>query len=123
MNKGVQIIIRQQNSILLMKRRNTGYHDGGYGLPGGKVEQEEEVIAAAIREVLEEIDVRIENARILTVFQSDGWEHHIIYAEKWTGTPRNMEPGKCEEIRWFDRSALPSNIIPDVKNLITHLLT
>ena len=34
-----------------------------------------------------------------------------LTASKWRGEPKNMEPGKCDELRWFDEKSLPKNII------------
>lgn len=122
MNKGVQIIVQQNDSVLLMKRQNTGYCDSQYGFPSGKVEQNEEVYAAAIREAFEEIGILLQSVRLVTVLQEKDWEHHIMYAEKWTGIPQNKEPGKCELIGWYGLSTLPSDIIPYVKDFIQNIL-
>ena len=59
----VQLLLEEDNNILLMKRKNTGYEDGKYCLPGGHVEAHEEIRKALIREIKEEIgiDVDIQN--------------------------------------------------------------
>ena len=42
----------------------------------------------------------------------------FLEASKWSGEITNMEPGKCDDLRWFDFSDLPRNTIPYVKQAI-----
>ena len=55
----VQLLLENQDKILLMKRKNTGYEDGKYSLPGGHVEANEEIRKALVREAKEEIGINI----------------------------------------------------------------
>ena len=50
-----------KKKILLSKRKNTGYKDGEYELPGGHLEENETIQECAIRETIEETghDVKI----------------------------------------------------------------
>ena len=56
----VQLILEKEDKILLMKRKNTGYEDGKYALPGGHVEANEEIRNAMIREAKEEIGIHLD---------------------------------------------------------------
>ena len=40
----VDILLIKENKILLMKRKNTGYDDGMYELPGGHLESNEDLV-------------------------------------------------------------------------------
>ena len=53
------LMTKQENGkkqILLSKRKNTGYKDGEYELPGGHLEENEDLYEAMIREAKEELD-------------------------------------------------------------------
>ena len=51
----VNLILKKDESILLMRRFNTGWNDGKYALMGGHVEDNENPIDAVIREANEEL--------------------------------------------------------------------
>ena len=45
----------------------------------------------------------------------------FITAKKWKGEPKNMEPHKCDDLRWFELDNLPENIIPYIKQAIGNI--
>jgi len=53
------IILVRDGQVLLAQRQGTGYADGAWNLPSGKLEDGETVSQAAVREGLEEVGVRI----------------------------------------------------------------
>lgn len=102
-----------QGRILLVRRKNTGYADGSYGMPGGRVELGESLLEAVQREVLEEVGciVRPEDCELYAV-------HHVLergieridaqfLIHRWEGEPRICEPDKADQIGWFSLDALP----------------
>jgi ADP-ribose pyrophosphatase YjhB (NUDIX family) len=114
-----QILLRRGSQTLLLKRQNTGYEDGKYGLPTGHIEFGESVKSAAIRQAKEEIGVDIEESD-LDVF---GVMHRIkrvtyvdffLTCQKWSGEISNREPEKCSELVWTDLDDLPPNMVPYV---------
>jgi hypothetical protein len=42
----------------------------------------------------------------------------FVSATTWQGEPRNLEPGKCDELRWCPVEALPENLIPYVRRAL-----
>jgi 8-oxo-dGTP pyrophosphatase MutT (NUDIX family) len=91
-----------ENEVLLALRKNTGYNDGEYELPGGHVDANEDLINAMIREAKEELDIELkrEDLKIVHIL------HHykgnrvkfIISADKYEGELRIGEPDKCERL-------------------------
>lgn len=103
----------EKKEVLLSLRKNTGYNDGEYELPGGHVEAGEDLMQAMIREAKEELNIEIkrENLKIMHIL------HHyngnriqfILSAKKYKGTIQIGEPDRCEKLEWFDIKNLPNN--------------
>ena len=104
--------------ILLALRKNTGYNDGKYELPGGHVEEGEDLIDAMIREAKEELNIELkrENLSIVHILHHYKADRIIfrILAKKHEGNIQIGEPDKCEKLEWFDINELPNNI--DIKS-------
>ena len=122
----VQVILFNQNDeVLLLKRKSTGFSDGLYGFIGGHVEQHEHVIDAAVREVKEEIGIDIKKENLLfksvmnrKVNENTEYIDFVFIAKEWQGNIINMEPEKCSELTWYQINNLPQNIIDFEKYLI-----
>ncbi|HEV2673960.1 MAG TPA: NUDIX domain-containing protein [Aliidongia sp.] len=107
---GAAIIV--DGRILLIRRRHApeAMH---WGLPGGKVEWLEPVVAAVAREVREELGIVIEPRRLLCVCdqidQAAGthWLAPVYRVDRYEGEPRVMEPDKHLACGWFPLDALP----------------
>jgi ADP-ribose pyrophosphatase YjhB (NUDIX family) len=112
------VLLRDGNKIACVLRANTKWMNGFYGLPAGKVEQNETFSDAAVREAKEEVGVTIkpENLRhVLTVQRhanDSDWVDVIFEADKWEGEVINAEPEMHSAVEWLDIDALPENIIP-----------
>lgn len=112
----------KDNKILLLRRFNTGYEDGNYSFIAGHVDQGETFSETIIREAKEEagIDIRREDLEVVHVMHRKSTlkseERICIFmtTEKWQGEIKNMEPHKCDDLRWFDLDDLPENTIPYV---------
>ena len=112
------IIFNEEGKIFLAKRgRDAGNERHKWEFPGGGVNFGETLEHALEREILEEYGFEIEVERLLDVV------NHIIPAEQqhWvsptfvctvkSGTPRIMEPTKCEEIGWFRLDQIPESLL------------
>ncbi|MBR6232038.1 MAG: NUDIX domain-containing protein [Alphaproteobacteria bacterium] len=96
-------LIEDNGKFLFVKRAHTGMADGFYMLPGGHVDQGESVLHATVRELKEElgIDVKEENLEFKLV---EPIHTHITFffkVKKYTGTPKNMEPEKHDEVEFL----------------------
>lgn len=55
----VLLLLVREDHVLLAQRHDTGYADGQWNLPSGKLNEGEDLEAALIRETREEIDLRL----------------------------------------------------------------
>jgi 8-oxo-dGTP diphosphatase len=112
------ILERPDGRVLLAERANTGCADGVVNAPGGKLEDGEDVRAAAIRDAREEIGVEVdpEHARCVAVVHHgapDGEARvgFFFATSIWRGEPVNAEPHKCAGLVWVDPDRLPPHTI------------
>lgn len=126
----VYLLVRDGEKILMLKRANTGYQDGNYGLVQGHVDGGETVQEAIMREAKEEagIDVALEDVDVVHVQHSPaqdepGAEYVCVFmeAKKWSGVVVNGEPEKCDEVSWFPLDQLPENTIVPVRAALEHI--
>ena len=109
---GCGAAIVRDGRLLLVKRRRPP-EAGFWNLPGGKVDFGERVEDAILREIGEEIGVRIELTRPLGYVEMVGiddqhWVSPIYLAAIVDGEPVNREPGKHEAVLWALLDAPPS---------------
>ena len=122
----VHVFLLRSSSVLLLRRRNTGFEDGSYGPAGGHLDGGESVTRAATRECREEIGVEIDPAYLnvigVTHYNSPTGEgiDFFFKATQWTGEP--YPRAECDEVRWCSAGALPENTIPFVRRAIEHHL-
>jgi 8-oxo-dGTP pyrophosphatase MutT (NUDIX family) len=116
----VFLLLVRSERVLLALRAGTGFADGWWNLPSGKVERGEDAAAAAVREAREEIglDLAVADLRLVaTVHEGhraargarDGRLGLFFLAERWDSEPVNAEPHKCAGIEWFPLDGLPAN--------------
>ena len=123
-NKAALTILEKEGKILLIRRYNTGFADGQYTLPSGKLHAHETFTQAALRETFEEVNAKIElsdikSAHIMVEKTEDrDWTHHFFITKKWSGEIKNKEPDKCDDIQWFDINNLPNNMLYFVKQAL-----
>lgn len=119
----VYLLFIKDNKILLLRRSNTGYEDGNYGLVAGHLDAHESLTNAAIRETKEEsgVDIASEDLEIKTTMhrkQNDERVDFFFEVKKWTGEISNTEPEKCDDLSWFPLDELPLNTIPYIRQTI-----
>lgn len=116
----VLLIATRGEHVLLARRANTGYGDGLWNLPSGKLEAEEDLEAAVIREAQEEVGIRLRRTNIrmaaaLHYRPRDGEAPRVgffFHTDNWDGEPVNAEPHKCSDLRWFPLTEIPPDTVP-----------
>lgn len=125
----VHILFLKDGKILLSLRKNVS-SSGLWGLVAGHLDGKETVTQAMIREVKEEIGVKVnpKDLEIATVCHSysshNDQEFIQFYAicKKWPGAIINGEPDKCGELKFFPINSLPENMVPYIRNAILEIL-
>lgn len=123
------LIINDKKETLLLKRGVKSKNQAGYwSKPGGTVEFGEKIEDTIRREIMEEFGVEIELIKFL------GFTNHIMKEENqhWLsisylakiikGEPKNLEPEKHDEIRWFKLNNLPDKLAQTTSEIIEEYL-
>jgi len=99
-------------SVLLIKRANAPFKDF-WALPGGYVDMEEKMEAAALRELTEETGAEIKQINFLGFFddiQRDPRERTVSFAF-WATTQRQIQSiqaaDDANDAQWFPVQSLP----------------
>jgi 8-oxo-dGTP diphosphatase len=122
---GVLVLLKKENKVFLIERANTGWCDGLWGIPGGKLDGQETLRQAAAREAHEEIGVVIQPEHLQLLHVSHlRWEpgkELIMFTfmpSEWQSEPYNKEPHLHSNASWLDLNNLPTNIIPNALEVI-----
>lgn len=104
-----------------MRRYQAHYMNGYYTPISGHVEKGEGVTEAMIREAKEEagIDLMKEDlSMVYSLHRLDNEKEYIDFfftTKQWSGKLTNMEPEKCDDMKWFPKTELPEKEYPHVK--------
>ena len=118
-------LIDADKRVLIAKRPEGKPMAGLWEFPGGKVEEEETPEDAIIRELYEELGIRVTKPCLapLTFTSHNYLEFHILLAlfvcRRWEGTP---VPREAQEIKWVRANRLREYPMPPADEpLISHL--
>lgn len=122
----VYLLLIKDEQILLQRRFQTGFEDGNYGLPAGHLDGNETAREGCVREIVEEIGVRIspEHLSVIHVMHRKAAQDERIdffmTTTTYEGEVYNKEPDKCDDLRWFSLDNLPENVVDYIKVAIEH---
>ena len=103
----VDIIIDQNDSVLLIERKNPPF---GWALPGGFVDEGESIEAAAVREAKEETNLDINLRQLLYVYSDpkrDSRQHNISIVFIADAAGKMMAGDDATQAKFFPLNALP----------------
>lgn len=121
----VGLVFNEKNDILIALRPPHVVQPGIWEFPGGKVEANETLENALIREFHEEIGITITRAEFFQIIEKQYTEKnvllilHVFRVVEFDGTPHGREN---QEIRWVPIHALNQYRFPDANAEIVRIL-
>ena len=121
----VHLFLVRDGHLLMLRRFNTGYEDGNYGVIAGHMDGGESAAQAMAREAMEEagITVHPRSLRLVHVMHRRTEPESVALfftAKTWQGEPYNAEPYKCDELCWRPLAELPVNTVDYVRAAISY---
>ncbi len=125
------VLVLKESKILLVRRVNTLLEGGKWGLVGGFIERDENLIDACHREIFEETGYRIKDITLLTVRHNPDRPHedrqNIAFVFFCTALEKEGKADwESDAQKWFSFDKLPkeSEIAFDhYKNITLYLLS
>lgn len=116
---GVSGVVIDKGKILLGKRKDLKI----WGLPGGRVEKDETVEEALIREVEEETGIKVDEFRLSGIYLRTRWKKNLVFVfrcNKFSGDLRKSE--ETTEVKWFGlgevNKVLNENLVVRVNDVL-----
>ena len=125
---GVGVLVLDSSDRVLLTLRKRPPEAGCWSIVGGKVDFLENLEQCAVREAREEAGVEIKLLRLLCVTdhvlpnESQHWVAPAYLARILSGEPRNCEPEKTREVKWFALNSVPENLTMTARNAIAAYL-
>jgi 8-oxo-dGTP diphosphatase len=121
-------LIVREGRVLLGKRTSRVRFAGMWDAFGGHREEGETPAHALVRELFEELGIRITAARFLHEYEDrdptskERYHHHLYLVTDWRGTPR-IANDEHSEIRWFSAAELAKvKLQPHLKKVAREVL-
>ena len=116
-------IIEQDGQFLLSKRLDHLHQGGKWEFPGGKIERDETIEQALVRELQEEIDITATSQKRFHELTFDYPEKRVTLYFQWvsafTGEPKGNEG---QLVQWFSKAELLELPFPDANVPVLKLI-
>ena len=132
---GVGVMILKNNKVLLGKRNDDSkkadselHGEGTWTMPGGKLDFQEGLKEAAIREISEETGIKINenDLELISVSNDRVKDAHFVtigfLCKNIKGDPKIMEPDEITDWKWFSLNGLPKIIFSPSKKILNNYL-
>jgi 8-oxo-dGTP diphosphatase len=113
------IALNNENKILIVKRAKTQSEAGQWSLPGGTVENNEPLNYSLIREIKEELNIKIKDFNLVKKINNNNVESYYYLGKINEDITLNKENS---EYKWISLSDIPrmsynqDNLIKDIFN-------
>lgn len=112
----IYLVLIKNDKIFLLRRKNTGWEDGKYSVPGGHLEPNETISQGVKREAKEEagVDINLKDLKLIhAMHRKSNFDYIDLFfiVNKWKGEPKNAENHMADDGRWFSLDKLPKNIL------------
>jgi 8-oxo-dGTP diphosphatase len=121
----VHLLLLSDGDLLLGRRANTGYGDGAYEPPSGRLAERETLVEAAVRVAAAQVGIELEPARVSLAhvmhdvsghgrmaffLTTDGWERPGDSRDVGAAA-RVAVPQSYSDFGWYSLTELPANMI------------
>ena len=108
-------LMREGRVLLCHRCPSRDWYPDVWDLPGGHIEDSETAEVALVRELAEELGVRIPTPTSppLTRIRSDGLDLAIFRVSTWDGSVRNLDTHEHDQLGWFAGADLRSLELAD----------
>mgnify|MGYP001186937996 CR=1 FL=1 len=106
-------LVNEENEVLISLRKNKKEYDGYWEYPGGKVEENETIELAIIREIKEEIDLEISKnciAPLTFAVDQHGESETVLFlyiCRKWEGSVTSLLDQRMKWVKPIDLAEYP----------------
>ena len=118
-------LVNEKNEVLISLRKNKKEYDGCWEYPGGKVEKDETLEQAVIREIKEEINLEISKnciAPLTFVVDQRGESETVLFlyvCRKWEGSITSLLD---QRIKWVKPIDLAEYQMPAPNRFLNSIL-
>ena len=116
-------VIKRDDKIFVAKRHNAQHQGGKWEFPGGKIEQDETVTQALIRELKEEVGINVQSSQPFLEIKHDypdksvHLDIHLV--EDFSGEPAHLEG---QTTLWLSINELNGYDFPQANQVIIEKL-
>ena len=119
----VHLLLPRDGEVLLGRRANTGYGDGAYEPPSGRLDERETIVEAAVRVAVEAgiaLDpATVTLAHVMHDVSGTGRIAFFLTAEHWDGPAFGAADG-YSDLAWFPLDTLPANMMNRARVAVRH---
>jgi ADP-ribose pyrophosphatase YjhB (NUDIX family) len=115
----IHLLLVSGGDLLLGRRANTGYGDGAYEPPSGRLAERETLVEAAVRVAAAQVGLALDPARVslahvLHDVSGAGRMAFFLTADDWDPDTSPAPPagaGSYSDFGWYPLTDLPANMI------------